>query len=267
MKLRGFVIAAGLLALAALAQEPGAPVRIFPSAEVLPANHLKFYLHFPEPMRQGVFLAHCALLEERGGVVREPFRETELWSDDRRRLTLWLHPGRQKTGVNLNSEFGPVLEPDRRYTLRISGRWPTERGPNLGADVEKTFRTGARVTAQLDTTRWTIVAPPAGTMLPLEIRFPAPLDHALLVRCLRVVDAALASVAGDLRIPPGEQAWLFTPRLPWSAAEYHLLSEAVLEDLAGNSLARPFEVDLTAPSPRRIPPVLDLPFRATAPAR
>ena len=93
-------------------------VAIFPSAEVLPANHLKFYVHFPEPMREGVFLDYCALLDEHGQPVLEPFRETELWSDDRRRLTLWLHPGRQKAGVNLNVEFGPVLEPGRRYTLR-----------------------------------------------------------------------------------------------------------------------------------------------------
>src|SRR3954463_1528646 len=56
---------------------------IYPSAELLPANHLKFYLHFSVPMREGVFLDHCQLLDDHGRVViAEPFRETELWSED-----------------------------------------------------------------------------------------------------------------------------------------------------------------------------------------
>jgi hypothetical protein len=87
---------------------------IHPGTDRLPANHLKFYLHFSQPMQQGVFQRHCALLDQNGKPVVEPFRETELWSADRKRLTLWLHPGRQKTGVNLNDEFGPVLQPDLR---------------------------------------------------------------------------------------------------------------------------------------------------------
>ena len=49
-------------------------VRIYPTAETLPANHLKFYLHFSEPMRQGVFLEHCRLLDDEGRPVPEPFR-------------------------------------------------------------------------------------------------------------------------------------------------------------------------------------------------
>src|SRR5689334_1054660 len=73
---------------------------LYPGAATLPANHLKFYVHFSVPMRQGVFMDYCKLLDDHGRMVPEPFRETELWSEDGRRLTLWLHPGRQKTGVN-----------------------------------------------------------------------------------------------------------------------------------------------------------------------
>lgn len=251
-----------MLVAAALAETPAPPaiVAIHPSGDTLPANHLKFYLHFSEPMRQGVFLEHYRLLDDRHQPVIEPFRETELWSEDGRRLTLWLHPGRQKTGVNLNEEFGPVLQPHRRYTLVISGKWPSERGVALGRDVEKAFRTGERLTQQLNAAAWHFVAPQAGTSQPLKIQFPAPLDHALLGRCLRVVDAANAPVAGAVGIADDEQAWSFTPRQPWKAARYRILADAILEDLAGNSLARPFEVDLQATPPKRVSPVVAVPF-------
>ena len=242
--------------LAASAVAAPAVEAIFPSGDALPANHLKFYLHFSEPMRQGVFLLHCRLLDERGKEVPEPFRETELWSDDARRLTLWLHPGRQKTGVNLNVELGPVLDPHRRYTLVISGKWPSDAGAPLGAEVRKTFRTLERATQQLDTAAWQISPPRVGTTKPLSLRFLAPLDHALLLRCLRV-----ENVEGRIATEDHERVWTFTPAHPWTSGSHRVLVESKLEDLAGNSLARPFEVDLDAAPPPARPPVLAIPFQ------
>src|SRR6185436_13722943 len=102
-----------LLATAHGAERAGMPPQItaiFPGSHTLPANHLKFYLHFSEPMRQGVFLEHCKLLDDHDQPVTEPFRETELWNEDGTRLTLWFHPGRQKTGVNLNVDLGPIVQ-------------------------------------------------------------------------------------------------------------------------------------------------------------
>ena len=96
-------------------------LEVFPSGDTVPANHLKFYLNFSERMEQGKIFRHFRLTDLATGIpVEEPFRETELWSDDGKRLTLWLHPGRQKTGVNLNMDLGPVLEPRRRYALEIA---------------------------------------------------------------------------------------------------------------------------------------------------
>jgi hypothetical protein len=251
------------VALAALGIAHGAPpVEIFPSGDVLPANHLKFYLHFPERMRQGVFLEYCRLLNESGEPVLEPFRETELWSEDRQRLTLWLHPGRQKTGVNLNTDFGPVLQPDRHYTLVISGKWPTERGPTLGADSAKRFQTGPRVTRQLDVADWKITVPRAGTKQPLIVRFPGPLDHALLLRCLRVAD-----FPGHVETAGAEREWHFVPALPWPSKVESLQADSIIEDLGGNSLARPFEVDLQAAPPRPTPATVEVPFQPGAAAK
>jgi hypothetical protein len=251
-----------LAASAVLAADAVRPAitAIHPGTDRLPANHLKFYIHFSQPMQQGVFLRHCALLDQNGKPVVEPFRETELWSADRKRLTLWLHPGRQKTGVNLNDEFGPVLQPARRYTLVISGEWPSDEGSPLGAPVRKHFTAVDRASAQLDVSSWRLTAPSAGTSTPLEVRFPAPLDHALIERSLRVTDSKGAPVAGEGHATNHDHGWRFTPDRPWADTAHQLLADAVLEDLAGNSLARPFEVDLQGPAPKPAPAVITIPF-------
>jgi hypothetical protein len=277
-----------LLTLSPLALAADAPrlEAIYPSGDVVPANHLKFYLHFSAPMREGVFLDHCRLLDAHGATVAEPFRETELWSEDHRRLTLWLHPGRQKTGVNLSEDFGPVLRPGQSYTLVISGAWPTADGAPLGQETRKTFRTAPRVIMQIDPfsdapaacctqssrsslltalkplTRWQIRPPAAGTPAPLELRFPYPLDHALLLRCLRVVDEAGAAIPGSVATADHERTWRFIPDSAWRPASYRVLVQSILEDLAGNSLARPFEVDLTAAPIKAVPREVSLPFTA-----
>ena len=76
------------------AQSPSAApaVSISPSPALLPANALKLYLHFTQPMEQGVFLERITLHRQDGSVVHGAFRETELWSPDGKLLTLWLHP-------------------------------------------------------------------------------------------------------------------------------------------------------------------------------
>lgn len=256
-------LALWLVAAAAFAEAPRIEA-IFPSGALLPANHLKFYLHFSAPMREGIFLDYCRLLDEHGAPVADPFRETELWSEDHRRLTLWLHPGRQKTGVNLNDDFGPVLQPGHAYTLVIAAGWPSADGVPLGGEVRKAFRTSERSTAQLDAGRWQIAAPKAGSLEPVEIHFPAPLDHALLQRCLHVLDETSASVEGSVATADDERTWRFTPAHAWRVAGYQIQAESILEDLAGNSLARPFEVDLSAPPPKAVPRVVCLPFQPRA---
>jgi len=249
-------IFAGLLAFSASplrAADPPAPrlLAIYPTTSKLPANHLKFYLHFSQPMQQGVFLEHCRLLDAQGKELPGVFRETELWNESGDRLTLWFHPGRQKTGVNLNDEFGPVLLPGKQYRLVISENWSSMEGKPLGKDVEKPFTAVERITEQLDTKTWRITAPRPGGRDALQVEFPAALDHSLLNHCLHLRDSQGQAVAGTPSIGKEEKSWQFVPQSPWSAGKYQLEAESILEDLAGNSLARPFEVDITAEPPRQ----------------
>jgi hypothetical protein len=41
-----------------------------------------------------------------------------------------------------------------------------------------------------------------------------------------------------------ESRWLFTPRQPWADGDYRLVVDTALEDLAGNSIALAFDIDV-----------------------
>lgn len=232
---------------------------IYPTSDRLPANHLKFYLVFSEPMETGVFLNYCRLTDTKGKLMEAPFRETELWSPDGRRLTLWFHPGRQKTGVNLNVEFGPVLTEGGDYRLVIDGRWPSAKGVALGTNEIKSFRAVAPLHEQLTVKSWQVHPPAAGTRDPLRVTFPHPLDWATLQRQLHV-RAGTGSVAGAGTAESGEQEWRFVPRKPWASGAYELRVGTAVEDHAGNSLARPFEVDLQQRAPPSVEPEIGILF-------
>ena len=240
------------------AEEPSAPPRltgIYPSGSEVPANHLKFYLLFSEPMQPGNIFIYFKLLDARGAEVPEPFRETELWSVDGRRLTLWFHPGRQKTGVNLNVEIGPVMVEGQRYTLVVSSDWPSQRGMPLGRAIEKSFRAGPADHTQPNADAWKL-EPPATLRGELRVTFPEAYDWALLQSQLWVETAAGKRVPGRIEIGAGERDWSFAPVPAWRAGNYRLAAGSVLEDLAGNSLARPFEVDLQRVKPPAVGAVI-----------
>lgn len=233
---------------------------VYPTGDRLPANHLKFYLVFSEPMESGVFLRHCRLVDvTHGREVEAPFRETELWSPDGRRLTLWFHPGRQKTGVNLNLEFGPVLNEGGDYRLVIDGRWPSAHGVPLGDEVTKSFHAVPPLHEQLTVKNWQVHPPTAGTREPLRIGFPQPLDWATLHRMIRVA-ASSNITSGELTVERGEREWRWVPAQPWAAVTHEIRVDTALEDQAGNSLARPFEVNLLAPRAAPLTNVVVLAF-------
>ncbi len=218
---------------------------VFPSTGWLPANHLKFYIHFSQPMQRGNITQHFSLIDHTTSQpVAQPFRETELWTDDGRRLTLWFHPGRQKTGVNLNLDLGPVLLPNHRYELKISGQWKSQAGVELKNDFQKDFVTLSADRTQPNVKKWKLTAPAAHTRAPLQIKFPVPLDAALLKNLITIETIDGRDVLGTIGLFKNETQWEFIPKKNWPAATFRVRIDWELEDLAGNNLHRPFEVNL-----------------------
>src|SRR4029077_2273878 len=50
-------------------------------------------------------------------------------------------------------------------------------------------------------------------------------------------------IVGEVQTEAGETRWLFVPAAPWRAGTYQLHASAILEDVAGNRIGRPFEVE------------------------
>jgi hypothetical protein len=218
---------------------------VFPSAEVIPANQLRLYIHFSAPMGLKGGLDFITLLNEGGQPVVDPFLplDAEFWNDDRTRYTVFFDPGRQKRGILPNQQMGRSLEPGQRYTLRVSREWRDGDGLSLKQDFTRAFRVGPPDERPLDHAVWKIAAPRTGTREALAVEFGEPLDHGLLLRALGVTGADGKFLDGDVKVEAGESRWSFTPRAPWTAGAYQLTALAMLEDLAGNRIGRAFEVD------------------------
>ncbi len=220
--------------------------RIYPTRNQLPENQLKFYIHFSAPMAQGRVYRYIQLLDAKGKAIAWPFLELdeELWNPDGTRFTLFIDPGRIKRGLKPREDLGPALEEGKKYTLVIDARWNDAEGRPLRETYRKTFTVVAPDEACPSLEKWQITAPPGGTRRALEVTFPEPLDSALLQRLVWVVDPRGEKVPGTIALEREETVWRFTPEKAWTAGEYRLLVDTRLEDLAGNSLAKPFEVDV-----------------------
>ena len=241
--------------------EPAVVKQVYPSTSILPANNLKFYLHFSKPMREGkaIFDQIQILDLHNGGTpIPHPWRRVELWSQDASRLTLWIHPGRIKQGVNLREDEGPVLCPNHRYALLITQKVRDADGQPLSQPFRKEFVASLPDHERPSPSKWNINSPRAGTLEPFRIRFPEPLDYSLLQRMLTIQDNQGITVAGDYQVGSSETGWGFTPKEPWQAVPHVLKIDPELEDLAGNTPTRLFDVDLQAGNPAN--PILSLGF-------
>jgi hypothetical protein len=70
------------------------------------------------------------------------------------------------------------------------------------------------------------------------------------------------TVGGD------EASWSFRPENPWRAGKYAVRVDRTLEDLAGNGVGRPFEVDVFQKVERRgAAEWVDVPFEVVPAAR
>ena len=218
---------------------------IYPSIDVLPDNQLKFYVTFSAPMQRGEAWRRIHLYDAAGKQVELPFLELqqELWDPDHRRLTVLFDPGRIKRGLLPLQEAGPAIENGRQYKLVIDREWMDAAGAPLTAGFSKSFRAAPADRTPPDPKDWRITAPAARGRSPLVLDFPKPLDYALLLHLIDVVDAAGRPVAGSVSVEQQERRWKFTPDAPWQAGSYKIRIDTSLEDLAGNRIGRPFDVD------------------------
>lgn len=241
--------------------------QIHPSSDKLPENQLRFYLHFSQPMGKGEAYTHLKLLKENGQPVELPFLELgeELWDGSGKRLTLLIDPGRIKRGLKPREDEGPVLEAGKSYTLQIDPSWKDATGEPLKTGHSKKFVVDKPVEVGLDTAAWKIKSPAPNSKQPLVVRFPWPLDHALLQHTIGVLDGSGNAIAGKVAVTQEERQWEFTPGQTWSSGNYALEVDKVLEDPAGNRIGRAFELAAGETAKQTGPATVRIPFGVTAP--
>lgn len=234
------------------AKAPPRVVKIYPTADVLPANHLRFYIHFDRPMRGGRNLfKHLVLLDENRKEIDAPWLDDEIWDEDNNCLILYIHPGRIKWGVGHHESMGPVLHEKRSYALVVRGEWTDLQGNKIGKDTIKRFRTTGEERVRIDLSKWKPTAPKAGKRDAVTLTLPKSIDYRSLKTGLTVRNAKGQAIAGTITIGKGETSWHFTPNQPWLAGAYRVSVNPDLEDVAGNTPSRPFDMDLRSP---KLPP-------------
>ncbi len=242
--------------------KPAVVTKIYPSSGVLPANVLKFYIYFSQPMRGGQdIFKQIQILDSKGEPLDNVWLADELWDENGQVLIIYIHPGRIKWGVILREVFGPVLYPDREYTFVVRGDMLDANGQKLGKDIMKRFRTTAEDRVRIELGEWKLGAPKEGSAAPLVVTFQKSIDHKSLERFLAIHDGKGQVVVGKTSVGQDEKAWSFIPALPWQDQEYRLKTNGRLEDVAGNTPLRPFDLDLKSPAPPA--QQLDIPFRPT----
>ncbi len=237
--------------------------QIYPTAGLLPENLLKFYLHFSAAMSRGHIYDFIHLRDEQGKDVELPFLEIdeELWDPAMTRLTLFIDPGRIKRGVRPLEEVGPALQEGKRYRLVIDRAWKDGSGNPLKESFQKSFKVGPPDRQPPDPGHWKIRAPKSGTRDAITVTFPKPLDHALAQRLIQVTTESGELVQGQTALHDEERQWTLVPLAPWHRGPHRLIIATTIEDLAGNNVGKPFEVDLFDEIPGHLTsPSVKLPF-------
>ena len=223
-------------------------VKVYPTADVLPANVLRFTIYFSQPMRGGQEIFNqIRILGPDGKQIDEPWLLDEIWDESEQCLIIYIHPGRIKWGVALRDAMGPVCYPDKEYALVIGGEVCDAAGRKLGKDYVKIFRTTEEDRVRIDLSAWKILPPAAESRQPVAVSLGKSIDHKSLQRLLTVRDAQGRSVAGTGTVGKDEKSWSFVPARAWQKGEYRIEVGGRLEDVAGNTPLRPFDLDLKAP--------------------
>jgi len=234
---------------------PEVPIRISPQAKILPANTLRFYVHFPRSGEAHFDRDNLWLLDEEEQVVPDPFLvlSQELWSVDGRRLTVLMEPGRIKRGLGTDPSHEPAFVVGRTYSLVVTA---------LGQTARHTFRVSDPVLEALDETRWRLVSPTVGSLDPVLVHFDRVLDAALCADEIGVLAPSGEVVQTRVSLAPDGTAARLVAIRRWRAGEHRLIVSERLEDVCGNRLGEALDHDVGAGGPPR-PGMINFTTRST----
>ena len=216
-----------MLALCAAAAGPAAAQTVYPSSATVPENVLRVSIAFGAPQSTG--LPAVRLTTPDGKDIEGAFYPQPLWSPDGRTLTLYLDPGRVKTGLALRDSMKAILTVGMRVELRL-GRKRLKHWTVVPAQKRA-------IAPQLDAAR----PPRKGSRERIDVVFSSPIDwQGRNMIAIAAPDGT--RVAGTGRLFDGEKRWQFSPAQPWLGGTYTVRLHPDLEDPEGNRVAARFEI-------------------------
>lgn len=225
---------------------PARALALYPTADSLPENILRFYIYFSKPMAEGRFLEFVRLTRESTqqdltGVFFDSVYE--LWSSDRRRLTVLVDPGRVKTGLRAHAQQGRAFRAGETYTLGVRAGWPTLDGQRLEEEARWSFRVAPEERSAVDPSSWQLEPISSAPRARLRLRFSRPMDHVSVAHFIAVVSPCGVRLSGRWRLEEGDRVAEWTPASPWAGAlrDHRLRVVGRLEDVAGNNLNAAFD--------------------------
>lgn len=214
---------------------PEMPISISPQAKVLPANTLRFYIHFPISGEAYFDRDKLWLLDEEDRVVRDSFLilSQELWSCDGRRLTVLMEPRRIKRGLGAD----PALVVGKAYSLVVTA---------LGQTVRHTFRVTDPIIEAVNESDWSLVSPIEGSLDPVAVHFDRVMDAALCENEIGVWTSSREFVQTRALLTADGTAMQLIPNHPWRTGEHRLVLSERLEDVCGNRLGEALDHNVCA---------------------
>ena len=224
-------------------------LEIHPTVARVPVNLLRFTVQFSAPMTEGRASRHMRLVDDAGQDLPGALFATdyELWNRERTRLTVLLDPGRIKRGLVGHQEHGYPLRTGESFRIAIDSGFLDARGASLASDAERSYRVDGEERRRVRPELWQLSEPQIGTRDPLTLVFEKPLDHSLLLDCIRVRASHGGWVEGELEVGAEQESLRVAPSTAWQEGLHQVVVAAELEDLAGNSVRRVFDRDLARP--------------------
>ncbi len=217
-------------------------VSVTPNLEIVPANLLRFYVHFSSPMGIENPYDFITIEDKNGKALIEPFVEVPegLWNIDRTRLTLLLHPGRIKQGVGPNMTEGDILRAGNVYTLKIDSKWKGASGEALKESFSRSINASNTLKKAINVNLWALKAVQNQVGI-LTIVTDHPLDQPLAKRMLYIMNKEGEILPSQVEfISPEELKVLWRPD---GSKELELHIDHRLEDVCGNTPLYAFDLE------------------------
>ncbi|MEM9358219.1 MAG: Ig-like domain-containing protein [Pseudomonadota bacterium] len=240
-------------------------VSVSPARSPIPANTLRIYIAFSEPMARDQVRNAISLIAAGGEKVPTPFLNlnVELWDKEQRRLTLLFDPGRIKQGVGPNNMAGSPLQSGHQYTLFIAGSMKSAAGVEIGKAWSHRLVVGPSERRALAPRNWRITRPKAGSTSPLILTFNREMDSGSSLHFLRVVSPTGQDVPGSVETDGA--TWSLRPHHFWRVGTHWLEVSDSLEDVAGNTVRSPFDAKPEMLTKRERPVLI--PFKIQRPRK